>query len=157
MMRRVPQHQMNFTAYRERDRQTFARQALLLTISLALAAGFVGAAGQHFAAVRYGYMSEELRRERAALTEEKRRLFISLEESATPARLELAARGIGLQSRKIATITYRGSDLEQATRETNVGIALTPESPSQKVTNGGSHAPRPAPALLSPPVTALRH
>jgi cell division protein FtsL len=82
---------------RERDGRALSRLALLLFCGLVLAGGFVFAAGQHFAAVRYGYESEQLRRERARLLEEQRRLMLEREEAASPVQLEAAAREIGLQ------------------------------------------------------------
>lgn len=70
---------------------------MLLFCGLVLASGFVFAAGQHFAAVRYGYRSETLRRERAQLLEDQRRLLLAREEAASPTYLETAAREIGMQ------------------------------------------------------------
>jgi cell division protein FtsL len=97
-MRRLPLNQPNFTVHRERDMRDLGRLALLLCCGLVLAGGFVFAAGQHFAAVRYGYQSEELRRERAALLEEQRRLLLAREEATSPIRLETAARALGMQA-----------------------------------------------------------
>jgi cell division protein FtsL len=97
MMRRLPPNQPNFTIHRERDVRSLGRLALLLFCGLVLAGGFVFAAGQHFAAVRYGYQSEELRRERVRLLEEQRRLLLAREEAASPVRLESAARDLGMQ------------------------------------------------------------
>lgn len=96
-MRRVPLNQPNFTVHRERDTRTLARLALLLACGLMLSGGFVYAAGQRFAAVRYGYESEKLRSERARLLEEQRRLRLACEEASQPSRLESAARELGLQ------------------------------------------------------------
>jgi cell division protein FtsL len=106
-MRRLPSTQRNFTITRERDRRAFSRLALLLTCGLVLAGGFVFAAGQHFAAVRYGYQSEELRRERARLLEEQRRLLLEREVATSPTRLERAAREIGLQPVQAAQVNAR--------------------------------------------------
>ncbi len=103
-MRRLPSTQQNSVVRRERDLHALARLALLLFCGLMLAGGFVFAAGQHFAAVRYGYRSEDLRRERARLLEEQRRLILAREEAATPARLESAAREIGMQPLQPAQI-----------------------------------------------------
>jgi cell division protein FtsL len=96
-MKRLPLNQPNHTVHRERDRTALGRLALLLLCGLVLTGGFVYAAGQHFAAVRYGYQTEELRRERNRLLEEQRRLILAREQATTPARLEQAARGIGMQ------------------------------------------------------------
>lgn len=96
-MRRVPAHQLNYTIHRERDWHALRHLALLLVCGLTLAGGFVFAARQHFAAVSYGYQSEALRREQEQLLEEQHRLRLEHEQLVTPARLENAAREIGLQ------------------------------------------------------------
>ena len=96
-MRRLPSDQPNFVVRRERDRRALMRLVLLLFCGLVLSGGFVFAAGQRFSAVRYGYRSEELRRERARLLEEQRRLILAREQATSPARLESAARAIGMQ------------------------------------------------------------
>jgi cell division protein FtsL len=96
-MRRLPLNQPNFTVRRERDTRALVRLASLLFCGLVLSGGFVYAAGQRFAAVRYGYQSEELRRERARLIEEQRRLLLERERASSPARLENVARELGLQ------------------------------------------------------------
>jgi cell division protein FtsL len=96
-MRRLPADQHNFAVRRERDSRALLRLVLLLFCGLALSGGFVFAAGQRFSAVRYGYKSEELRRERDRLLEEQRRLILAREQASSPARLESAARAIGMQ------------------------------------------------------------
>ena len=96
-MRRLPPNQPNFVVHRERDRRALTRLVLLLVCGLALSGGFVFAAGQRFSAVRYGYKSEELRRERERLLEEQRRLILAREQATSPSQLESAARAIGMQ------------------------------------------------------------
>ena len=96
-MRRVPINQKNYVVHRERDLRVLTRLAMLLVCGLFLAGGFVFAAGQHFAAVDYGYKSEKLRKEREQLLEEQHRLVLQREEAASPAQLESAAREIGMQ------------------------------------------------------------
>lgn len=103
-MRRLPSNQPNFFVHRERDVGALWRLVLLLFCGLVLAGGFVFAAGQHFAALQFGYRSENLRRERTRLLEEQRRLLLAREEAATPARLEGAARGLGMQPARPAQI-----------------------------------------------------
>jgi cell division protein FtsL len=110
-MRRLPAHQLNYTIHRERDWQALRRLAFLLLCGLTLAGGFVFAAGQHFAAVRYGYKTEALRREQAQLMEEQRRLMLEREQLVAPARLEGAARDIGLRPVQAAQIdTTKSTD-----------------------------------------------
>lgn len=96
-MRRHPPTQRNARVQRERDVRALARLALLLVSAFVLASGFVFAAQQHFAAVRYGYETESLRSERKRLLEEKQRLLLEKEQASTPARLEAAARKLGLK------------------------------------------------------------
>lgn len=97
-MRRLPAHQLkNYAIHRERDWPALRRLALLLCCGLILAGGFVFAAGQHFAAVSYGYKTESLRREQAQLLDEQHRLLLEREQLVSPSRLENAARDIGLQ------------------------------------------------------------
>jgi cell division protein FtsL len=96
-MKRLPPDQPNFAVRRERDHRALVRLVLLLFCGLALSGGFVLAASQRFSAVRYGYKSEELRRERERLLEEQRRLMLAREQATSPARLESAARAIGMQ------------------------------------------------------------
>lgn len=55
------------------------------------------ACGLHFAALRYGYQTETLRRERDRLLQEQKRFLLEREEAASPARLERAARQLGMQ------------------------------------------------------------
>ena len=113
----MPQQQLNRNVRREGDPRARSRQYLLLVCGLILAAGFVAAARQQFAAVRYGYQSEELRRERERLLEEQRRLLLSLQETTSPAQLDRAARSIGLQSTRPAQLkmaAVRARDDESA-------------------------------------------
>ncbi|HEY0003651.1 MAG TPA: cell division protein FtsL [Pyrinomonadaceae bacterium] len=108
-MRRLPPTQPNYAVRRERDGRALSRLALLLFCGLVLAGGFVFAAGQHFAAVRYGYESEKLRSERARLLEEQRRLLLEREAATSPMHLEAAAREIGLQPVQPAQVNTRQS------------------------------------------------
>lgn len=96
-MRRHPSNQRKSKVHRERDVRALSRLALLLFCGLVLAGGFVFAAKQHFAAVQYGYKSESLRRERERLLEEQQQLMLKREQASAPARLELAARRLGLK------------------------------------------------------------
>jgi cell division protein FtsL len=96
-MKRVPSKQLNSTIHRDRDLRALSRLALLLLSGLVLASGFVFAAQQHFAAVNYGYKSEELRHQRAQLLEEKQHLLLQKEQAFAPARLATQARELGLK------------------------------------------------------------
>ncbi len=97
MVRRLPSRQRNAKVVRHADRTALTRLALLLVCGLVLAGAFLYACGLHFAALRYGYRTEVLRRERNHLLEEQRRFLLEREEAASPARLERAARQLGMQ------------------------------------------------------------
>ncbi|HZH89419.1 MAG TPA: hypothetical protein VEX70_02250 [Pyrinomonadaceae bacterium] len=96
-MRRFPQQNFNHGVRRERDTRAIKRQLVLLACGLVMAGGFVVAAGQHFAAVRYGYDGEKLRAERARLMEEQQQLILQINAATAPASLDRAAREIGMQ------------------------------------------------------------
>ena len=98
MVRRLPSKQRNALVTQPADRTAQSRLALLLLCGLVLAGGFLYAGGLHFAALRYGYQTETLRREREHLIEEQRRFLLEREAVASPARLERAARQLGMQS-----------------------------------------------------------
>jgi cell division protein FtsL len=96
-MKRFPEQQHNASIRRSRDVSALSRLALLLFCGLVLAGGFVFAAKQHFAAVQYGYKNEELRRERTKLLQQQQHLSLEKEKVSSPARLEPAARELGLK------------------------------------------------------------
>jgi len=97
-MDRFPKQQRNTRIRRTRDVSALSRLALLLFCGLVLAGGFVFAAKQHFAAVQYGYKTESLRSERKKLIEDNQRLALEKDKVSAPARLEPAARQLGLQT-----------------------------------------------------------
>jgi len=96
-MKRYPEFQPNAKVRRTRDVTALSRLALLLFSGFILAGGFVFAAKQHFAAVQFGYKSEELRTERKKLTEEIERLKLEKERVIAPDKLAPAARRLGLK------------------------------------------------------------
>ncbi|MDQ1559017.1 MAG: hypothetical protein QOD32_2077 [Pyrinomonadaceae bacterium] len=96
-MRRFPQQNFNHGVRREHDTRALKRQLVMLVCGLALAGGFVAAAGQHFAAVRYGYDGEKLRAERVRLMREQQQLILQINAATAPASLDRAAREIGMQ------------------------------------------------------------
>jgi cell division protein FtsL len=123
-MRRLPPDQPNFAVRRERDRRALTRLVLLLFCGLVLSGGFVFAAGQRFSAVRYGYKSEELRRERDRLLEEQRRLMLAREQATSPARLESAARAIGMQPVRASQVEM-GASRESAQPTASAALAVS--------------------------------
>ncbi len=98
MVRRIPSKQRNALIARERDPGALIRLALLLFSGLVLAGGFLYAGRQHFIGLKLGYETEKLRSVRAELAEEQRRLLLDREGAASPARLERAARQLGMQA-----------------------------------------------------------
>ena len=104
MIRRVPSKQRNTRVKRERDPRALTRLAWLLGCGLLLAGGFIYAGGRHFAALRLGYETEKLRNALNAARQDQRRLTVEREAAASPARLELAARRLGMQPMQPAQI-----------------------------------------------------
>lgn len=104
MIRRVPSKQRNTMVKRERDPRALTRLALLLLCGLFLAGGFIYAGGRHFAALGLGYETEKLRNALNAAREDQRRLTLEREAAASPGRLELAARKLGMQPMQPAQI-----------------------------------------------------
>ena len=121
-MRRLPQQYPNPHVRRRRDPRAARRQAILLMGCLALACGFIYAVRQQILAVDYGYKTEALRREREALLDEQRKLQLALEESSSPAKLEEAGRGLGMQPARAAQIEA-ASRGQRAGSEVFVGAA----------------------------------
>src|SRR6266566_142123 len=114
-MKRLPPGHLNRRVHRERDINALSRLILLLFCGLALTSGFLFAAREHFAAIQYGYETEDLRAEQKRLLDEQRRLQLLKEEAISPVRLEPAARGIGLQAIQPGQIAVRNEDKRSAT------------------------------------------
>jgi len=96
-MRRVPSKHRNARIVREQDRSALKRFSSVLMAAAILAVGFLYAGHQHFAALRLGYETEKLRNALTDAKEEQRRLTVQKEIAASPARLEQAARQLGMQ------------------------------------------------------------
>lgn len=96
-MQRVPSRYRNTPIVREREQGALVRLALILGCGLILAGGFVYAGIQHFGALQLGYQTEKLRAQLDNAKEEQRRLTLEREAAASPARLERAARQLGMQ------------------------------------------------------------
>lgn len=97
MIRRVPSRHQNYPIAREFDRAALARLGLLLVCALVIAGGFLYAGREHFLALHYGYETENLRKVHDQLAEEQRRFLLEREAALSPARLERAARELGMQ------------------------------------------------------------
>jgi cell division protein FtsL len=118
-MQRLPSNQRNTRVRRERDFRALSRLLVLLGCGLMLAVGFVFAARQHFAAVQFGYESESLRNERQQLLAEQQRLLLEKEQASAPARLETAARQLGLTPLKAGQVGTRRAPGRLATALVN--------------------------------------
>lgn len=123
MIRRVPSRQRNARITRENDRDAFLRLGLLLFCGLGLAGGFVYAGRQHFAALKHGYETESLRRERDQLADQRRRFLLQREEAASPVRLERAAKQLGMQPLQPGQIDPLRQALKSATAESEIKVS----------------------------------
>jgi cell division protein FtsL len=119
---RLPSDQRNNRVNRQRDMRALSRLALLLFSGAVLAGGFVFAAKQHFAAVSYGYTSEQLRKEREQLLRENQQLSLEREQAASPVRLEAAARALGLKPLQARQV---GAAVQAVAKTKNVSRAQT--------------------------------
>ncbi|HZI63072.1 MAG TPA: hypothetical protein VFD62_20420 [Pyrinomonadaceae bacterium] len=124
-MKRFPEIQPNAKVRRTRDVTALSRLALLLFSGLILAGGFVFAAKQHFAAVQFGYQSEDLRTERKRLLEENQRLALEKERALAPDKLEPAARRLGLKPATPGQIGNR--DLPQRRKDAKKEKKTSPD------------------------------
>lgn len=124
-MKRMPLDHFNSRIHRERDFSALSRLALLLLLGVTLTGGFLFAARQHFAAIEYGYKSEALRREQQRLLAEQRLLLLAKEEAFSPARLEPAARQIGLRPIAAGQVTVRKNDQRSETHPAVI-VSLSP-------------------------------
>ena len=132
MIRRVPAKHRNARIAREKDTEAFLRLGLLLVVGLGLTSGFVYAGRQHFAALRYGYETENLRRERDQLTEQQRRLILQREEAASPVKLEQAAKRLGMQPLQAAQIDPLRQPANDAKANVTVKSKETVAKPNAK-------------------------
>ena len=141
MVRRIPTKQRNALVTRERDQDAVLRLGLLLLCGLTLTGGFVYAGVQHFAALRVGYETENLRRVRDQLAEDQRRFLLEREAAASPARLERAARRLGLQALQPAQIDPLTRAKKEAT-EKIVPVSSQPAHAKSAPAPTRSKAPR---------------
>jgi hypothetical protein len=106
-MRRVPSSNPNTTVHREADRPAFKRLLLVLLISLVCAGGFVLAARQHVWAIKLGYETQALRREREKLKTDRDQMRNARQEALSPARLSAEAQKLGLQLATVKQLDSR--------------------------------------------------
>ena len=142
MVRRIPSRQRNARVARERDRGAFLRLGLLLFCGLTLAGGFVYAGGQHFAALKLGYETENLRKVRNNLAEDQRRFLLEREAAASPARLERAARQLGLQPMQAEQLDPLKRTVKSAADETPA-VSASAAAPSKNAQAKVIRQPKP--------------
>jgi len=138
-MRRVPSRYRNTPVVREREQGALTRLALILGCGFILAGGFVYAGIQHFTALRLGYQTEKLRAQLDNAREDQRRLMLERETASSPARLERAARQLGMQPLQANQIDPLKAVATQATAkslaakdkqiETRTSAKLKPDKP----------------------------
>jgi cell division protein FtsL len=107
---------------------------MLLFCGLTLASGFVYAGGQHFAALKLGYETENLRKTRNDLVEEQHRFQLAHDAAVSPARLEQAARRLGMQPMQAAQI-------DPLKRPVKTSVETTIEKASPEISTTGRAAP----------------
>jgi cell division protein FtsL len=137
-MRRVPSRYRNASIVRERDHGALKRFAFLLVCGLVLAGGFVYAGGQHFGALQLGYQTEKLRNALTEAREEQRRLTVEKEIAASPARLERAARRLGMQPMQPAQI----DPLKHRTETHELKVSLNPRTAANTPREQKTQQPR---------------
>ncbi|HVS20449.1 MAG TPA: hypothetical protein VHD88_01310 [Pyrinomonadaceae bacterium] len=131
MIRRVPSKQRNATVVREADRSALMRLGMLLFCGLVLAGGFVYAGSQHFAALKLGYETENMRKVRDQLVEDQHRLVLAREEAASPARLERAARQLGMQPMQAAQVDPLRRPLKSLVEKNSAAPAQSASAPAR--------------------------
>ena len=143
MVRRIPSRQRNAPVARERDRGALFRLGLLLLCGLTLAGGFVYAGGQHFAALRLGYQTEDLRKVRTDLAEDQHRFLLEREVAASPARLEQAARQLGMQPMQAGQIDPLKRAVKNSAEKDSPAVSPVATSPARKAQTKLIREPKP--------------
>ncbi|MDX6445198.1 MAG: hypothetical protein QOH71_2272 [Blastocatellia bacterium] len=142
MVRRIPSRQRNALVARERDHGALFRLGLLLVCGLTLAGGFVYAGEQHFAALKLGYETENLRKVRNDLAAEQHRFQLAHDAAVSPARLEQAARQLGMQPMQAAQIDPLKRTAKTAS-EKNPLETSTPDAPASQTQAKVIRQPKP--------------
>ena len=143
MVRRIPSRQRNVRVARERDPGAIFRLGLLLLCGLTLAGGFVYAGGQHFAALKLGYETENLRKVRNNLAEDQRRFLLEREAAASPARLERAARQLGMQPMQAAQIDPLKRTIKSLAGQALPAVSKAPVPPAHDAQTKLIRQPKP--------------
>ena len=143
MVRRIPSRQRNARVARERDRGALLRLGLLLLCGLTLAGGFVYAGDQHFAALKLGYETENLRKVRNELAEDQRRFLLEREAAASPARLERAARQLGMQPLQAGQLDPLKRTVKSSTEKNTPAVSASAVAPAKNAQARVIRQPKP--------------
>jgi hypothetical protein len=92
----APKNIKNERIRRERAPVPWRYFLTIFVCGLFLAAGFFGAARQHFASIDYGIKNSKLRKQIEELEAEKRRLLLTKEIALSPAEIKKSAKQIGM-------------------------------------------------------------
>jgi uncharacterized protein HemX len=153
MVRRVPSKHRNAPIARAKENNAVLRLGLLLVIGLGLACGFVYAGRQHFAALKYGYQTENLRRERDQLAQEQHRLILQREEAASPVKLEQAAKRLGMQPLQPAQVDPLRQVAKGSEKERPLTARLTDPAKKREVqTKANPAGPQPTQSKRNRPI-----
>ena len=143
MVRRIPSRQRNTRVARDRDRGALLRLGLLLFCGLTLAGGFVYAGDQHFAALKLGYETENLRKVRNELAEDQRRFLLEREAAASPARLERAARQLGMQPLQAEQLDPLKRTVKSSTEKNTPALSASAAAPAKNAQTKVIRQPKP--------------
>lgn len=89
-----------------RERERISRKYVVLTAfcGLLLAAGFFGAARQHFSSIDYGIKNAKLKKQIEELKSEQRRLRLNREVALSPSEIKKSAKKIGFREMTASNI-----------------------------------------------------
>jgi cell division protein FtsL len=114
-----------------------------LLCGLSLAGGFVYAGVQHFAALKLGYETQDMRKIRDSLAEEQRRFLLERESAASPARLERAARQLGMQPMQAAQLDPLKRTADVSSEKPLTAATAIPELPAKNAPGKVIRQPKP--------------
>ena len=156
MVKRVPSKHRNTLVARERDRGAFLRLGLLFLCGLTLAGGFVYAGVQHFAALKLGYETQNLRQIRDGLAADQRRFLLEREAMASPGRLERAARQLGMQPMQASQIDPLKLIAKGSVANNSAAQNAITDSPAKNPPAKVIRQPQPPTKASSPPTNLMQ-
>lgn len=112
---------------REREQVSLKYIAIASVCGIILAAGFFGAARQHFASINYGINNSKLKKQVDELKSEQRRLQLSKEIALSPAEIKKSAKRIGFTEMTANNIQTFSAE------KTAVELSEKPETENPKI------------------------